>query len=346
LAALSDADARVRRAAVRAGERLATSAVLARWAELARAEVASTDRRTRVQVLLSLGEVGGDAASQAALDVALELLADDASHAEEHEALVSGLAGRELAFLDLLRRSPRWVEPAAGRTELIELLASSLARGGQGTSVEALLDWMVAHSTELGSRLESVARGALAGRPNDALGAPGPIHLVREPRARAGLLALGLPTLAELDAALDWPGRPGRTASTVRPLTSDELARFERGTLAYARACASCHGADGRGSGATAPRLRGSPFALGPEERLARIVLGGLTGPLRVGDASFDGDMPALIASDEEIAAILTYVRREWGHGAEPISPQSVAGVRAATADRLRPWTASELERR
>jgi hypothetical protein len=55
--------------------------------------------------------------------------------------------------------------------------------------------------------------------------------------------------------------------------------------------------------------------------------------------------MPPLGASftDQQIAAVLTYIRREWGHGASPVTPALVKDVRAATASRTRPWTNDEL---
>ena len=54
--------------------------------------------------------------------------------------------------------------------------------------------------------------------------------------------------------------------------------------------------------------------------------------------------MPAWSASDEELAAVLTYIRREWGHGAEPLDSERVSALRAALPTRTRPWTVPELE--
>jgi mono/diheme cytochrome c family protein len=49
------------------------------------------------------------------------------------------------------------------------------------------------------------------------------------------------------------------------------------------------------------------------------------------------------VFNDEQLASVLTYVRREWGHTASPVSPAMVKDVRDATADRTRPWTAEQL---
>jgi mono/diheme cytochrome c family protein len=83
---------------------------------------------------------------------------------------------------------------------------------------------------------------------------------------------------------------------------------------------------------------------LGKEARSARILLQGLRGPIEIDGERWDGEMPSVSFSDEDIAAILTYIRREWGHGAEPVSPATIARVREATKSRTQPWTVAELE--
>jgi mono/diheme cytochrome c family protein len=56
--------------------------------------------------------------------------------------------------------------------------------------------------------------------------------------------------------------------------------------------------------------------------------------------------MPALpTLTDEEVAAVLTYVRREWEHGASPVTVEAVKRVRAETAGRADMWTAPELQK-
>ena len=57
------------------------------------------------------------------------------------------------------------------------------------------------------------------------------------------------------------------------------------------------------------------------------------------------GLMPPIgfVLSDEQIASVLTYIRREWGQTGAPVDPAVVAKVRAVTGDRLRAWTDAEL---
>jgi hypothetical protein len=55
--------------------------------------------------------------------------------------------------------------------------------------------------------------------------------------------------------------------------------------------------------------------------------------------------MPPLGAafSDDQVAAVLTYIRREWGQGASPVDPVTVSHAREASASRTGPWTDAEL---
>jgi len=119
--------------------------------------------------------------------------------------------------------------------------------------------------------------------------------------------------------------------------SADERQRFAAGRTIYQALCITCHQADGRGRENVAPSLVRSELALGAPGIPIRIMLHGKRGPSNV--------MPALgpLMSDEQIAAVLTYVRREWGHDASAIDAATVKDIRARTAGRARPWTADEL---
>jgi mono/diheme cytochrome c family protein len=144
--------------------------------------------------------------------------------------------------------------------------------------------------------------------------------------------------VTSLLARVEWPGKPGM-ARPVAPLTPAETARFETGREVYRNACQSCHMPDGRGQDRVAAGLVGSSYALAPPEIPIRILLGGKDGEI--------GLMPPLGAmlDDDQVAAVLTYVRREWGQTASPVAPSEVATVRKATAGRPRPWTNDELQK-
>jgi mono/diheme cytochrome c family protein len=49
------------------------------------------------------------------------------------------------------------------------------------------------------------------------------------------------------------------------------------------------------------------------------------------------------LLSDADIAAVLTFIRTEWGNAASPIRLEQVKKIREATADRSTQWNEAEL---
>lgn len=117
------------------------------------------------------------------------------------------------------------------------------------------------------------------------------------------------------------------------------------GAQIYQARCVACHQADLKGLPGAFPPLVGSEWVAGDPDALARIVLGGLSGPVDVAGATWNGAMPAWGAqlTDAEIAAVLTWVREQAGVPDAAVSSDRVAAIRAATMDRTTPWTAPEL---
>lgn len=98
-----------------------------------------------------------------------------------------------------------------------------------------------------------------------------------------------------------------------------------------------------------APPLADSDWVEGDEQRLTRILLHGLSGPISVNGRRYappdiQPAMPALPSlSNEEIAAVLTYIRRAWGNRASPVEERTVSRIRVETQGRLVPWTETDL---
>src|SRR5262245_18689415 len=109
--------------------------------------------------------------------------------------------------------------------------------------------------------------------------------------------------------------------------------------------CAACHQPDGKGRPGQFPPLAQSDWLLGPPEIPVRILLLGLQGDVTVAGEHFNGNMPAFggLLKDEQIAAVLSYVRQEWGNQAEAIGAELVADLRKSV-QRKQPWTAAELK--
>jgi len=131
-----------------------------------------------------------------------------------------------------------------------------------------------------------------------------------------------------------------QVASTAPPKDGNSS-----GSDVFAQNCAACHGRDGRGVPGTFPPLSGSEWVAANASTPIRIVLHGLQGHIQVEGRGFNGVMPAFGArlSDQELAAVLSYVRSAWGNGAAAVQPSSIAEVRRADAGRVRAMSPDEL---
>ncbi|HZK81526.1 MAG TPA: c-type cytochrome [Humisphaera sp.] len=175
------------------------------------------------------------------------------------------------------------------------------------------------------------------------------IYLDAEPESLATLLKSPDQEVRRLtgllDARLAWPGKPGVPAPPmIVPLTASQRQQFDEGKAIFSTLCAACHQSSGLGQDGLAPPLADSEWVLGSENRLVRIVLQGVRGQISVAGADYRLEMPALSTlPDKEIAAILTYIRRDWEHDADPVSVETVTKIREATKGRGDGWTAREL---
>ena len=118
-----------------------------------------------------------------------------------------------------------------------------------------------------------------------------------------------------------------------------------RGRVLYEVSCGACHQADGEGKEGVASPLAGSEWVTGSERRLLRIALDGVRGPIEVKGRRYQLEMPALrhVYGDEDMAAILSYIRGAWGNSAPAITADFVGKVRSETARRGDSWTVEEL---
>jgi mono/diheme cytochrome c family protein len=109
--------------------------------------------------------------------------------------------------------------------------------------------------------------------------------------------------------------------------------------------CAACHHRGGEGLNNRVPPLVNSPWVSGSEDRLIRIVLNGLRGPIEIDGEMYNLEMPAfgMLFKDDDIANILTYVRRRYESPSPPVATKTVARVRKETRGRSRYWTVEEL---
>lgn len=109
--------------------------------------------------------------------------------------------------------------------------------------------------------------------------------------------------------------------------------------------CTQCHQDSGQGMPGTYPPLAGSEYVNGSPETLARVVLHGLHGELTVKGQRYNGEMPYWRQlKDEQIAAVMTYIRASWGNQASSVDAALVERIRKEDAGREKPLEASELK--
>lgn len=142
----------------------------------------------------------------------------------------------------------------------------------------------------------------------------------------------------------------GDSRTTTTPENSPSVAAVPagvRGEIVFNTVCAACHQQNGAGLPGAFPPLNGSPWVTGAASIPVKIVLGGLTGPIEVKGNLYNGQMPAFGTqlNDEEIVAVVTYIRSAWGNSAPAVSKEEVARLRAETAGRGTAWTAEELKK-
>jgi len=155
------------------------------------------------------------------------------------------------------------------------------------------------------------------------------------------LLGVGCGKAGERGQSAASQSAPAAQTAAAQPAG----AGASQGQAVFQRVCATCHQLNAQGLPGAFPPLAGSPFANGPAERMIRIVLNGLMGPVEVKGQRFNNVMPPWkTLSDAEISAVLTYVRSSFGNTASAVTPEQVAQVRSATASRASMWTVAELE--
>ncbi len=123
--------------------------------------------------------------------------------------------------------------------------------------------------------------------------------------------------------------------------TDDPVAYGER---VYALRCQTCHQADGSGVEGAFPPLKPNEWVQSDRGRLIRLVLHGVQGEIEVQGTTYQGIMPAFgYLNDDEIAAVLTYVRQSFGNDTTAVAPDQVAAVRADTEAPRNGWHADDL---
>lgn len=144
--------------------------------------------------------------------------------------------------------------------------------------------------------------------------------------------------------------RSDKEAPLETPLTGRDRELYVKGAAIFAQDgfCQTCHQPDGKGLEASGfPPLKGSRWVLGSEDRLIKLTLKGLAGPITVLGKKYPGQVPMTpfegMLNDEEVASVLTYVRNAFGNKGAAIYPERVKAVRAAIESKTGFYNPEEL---
>jgi mono/diheme cytochrome c family protein len=123
-------------------------------------------------------------------------------------------------------------------------------------------------------------------------------------------------------------------------------AQDDLGKQVYSTVCIACHQPTGAGLPPVFPTLINTEYVNGSAERMAAIVLKGVMGPITVNGAAYNNIMPPQEAmlTDEKIAAVLTYVRGNFGNKGEPVKAEVVTEARKKFASKTTMWSEAELK--
>jgi len=336
--ALHDKDEKVRAAGVRLADAATTLPELVKLAG---------DPSTEVRLHLAFKLSGHD--EPAATKALLTLL--EGSGPLFGEAAASGLSGHELEYLETLLKLPATEDAKLQTSNVLGTLAGCVMKERKAPRISHLLD-LIAAQPAAGSRQLALLNG-MAGKAPSKKGKATfgrPVNLAAAPPGLATLQASKdskiKSLLARIDPQIVWSGKPGWVEPVVVPLTAGQQALFNEGKTIYSTICVACHQPTGAGMAGLAPPLVDSEWVLGQPDKIIRIVTQGLSGPIEVEGSKWQLEMPGLpIFTDEQIAGILTYIRREWEHTGSAVEPSFVTSVRAAIKDHTKPWTSEELQK-
>ncbi len=127
-----------------------------------------------------------------------------------------------------------------------------------------------------------------------------------------------------------------------------ELPPLQLGAKVYKETCINCHMPNGLGQPGAVPSLAGSEWVDGAEfneKRLAAIVLKGVKGPVAVKGANFNSQMQAWEPlGPKKLAAVLTYVRQEWGNKGGEITEAQIVAAKKDFSSHSDQWTIDEIK--
>jgi mono/diheme cytochrome c family protein/glucose/arabinose dehydrogenase len=311
------------------------------------AEASQATRQRALQLALSAYILP----EQSSLEISKVLFERFGEEPTLRDALMSSLKDREFGLFQSLWNSEGWEKPNTEREIFLEILIASLLKKGDSQEIASMVSF-VEQEMDLESWKANLALSSMAIHAADSKNL-GLIQYDSKPEILDFAEDLLSPNKVEsLLRMFRYPGHsPESITLSAVALNETEMKQFASGRQKYLTSCAGCHGSDGKGVNRMGPPLAGSEWVTEDETRLALIILHGMEGPLEVSGKIYDAPdilpiMPSHSTMDDaSIAAILTYIRNEWGNQAPAISGRLVGTTRHTTQGRVYPWSAEELNK-
>ena len=108
----------------------------------------------------------------------------------------------------------------------------------------------------------------------------------------------------------------------------DFKASIERGKEVYNTQCITCHMEKGEGIEGAFPPVAKSDYLMADKNRSIKQILEGASGEMKVNGIVYNGEMPAIDLTDEQVSDVLNYVRNSWGNKGAAVTPGEVKAVR------------------
>jgi mono/diheme cytochrome c family protein len=108
----------------------------------------------------------------------------------------------------------------------------------------------------------------------------------------------------------------------------DLKASIARGKEVYTAQCISCHLEQGEGLEGVFPPLAKSDYLMADKKRSIQQVLHGISGEIKVNGVTYNGEMPGIDLTDEEVSDVLNYVRNSFGNKGPAITPAEAKAAR------------------
>jgi|SRR6185312_15599624 len=126
---------------------------------------------------------------------------------------------------------------------------------------------------------------------------------------------------------------PGVTIADVKAVKdsaekADKNSPFAAGKAIYDQKCSNCHSSDGSATRTSCPPLANSDYLVADKNRAIKQILKGTSETITVNGTKYSGSMPAQQLSDEEVAAVLSYVTHAFGNNGYTVTADDVKGAK------------------